>query len=136
MENRNTIQRTNIRYSDIGHNLQIHPVRGDLIRLTNEDAVKRSIRNLLLTAPGERFFQPTLGAGLPQFLFENVSRDTADFIRERITETINYNEPRARLIRVYVSVNPDENSYSATIIFSTINNPEPITFNLILERVR
>lgn len=131
-----TIQRTQVRYSDIGHNLQVHPVRGDLVRLTNEDAVKRSIRNLLLTAPGERFFQPTLGAGLSQFLFENASRDTAYFIREKIIETITYHEPRARIIRVYVDVNPDENSYSATVIFSVINNPEPITLNLILERVR
>lgn len=136
MPNKIDLKRKNIRYSDISHNLKVHPVRGDLVRLTNEDAVKRSVRNLLLTAPGERFFQPSLGAGLSQYLFENISEDTADFIREKIIETINFFEPRANVIRVDVIVKPDDNSYAANIVFSIINNPEPIILDLILERVR
>lgn len=128
--------RQDIRYSDIPTNLQVHPIKGDLVRLTNEDAVKRSVRNLLLTRPGERPFQPELGAGLAAYLFENISRDTAFIIKEKIIETITYNEPRANLIRVIVDVVPDQNAYAATVIFSIINNPEPITLNLILDRVR
>lgn len=128
--------RQNIRYSDIPINLQVHPIKGDLLTITNADAIKRSIKNLLLTDRGERFFKPFLGAGLKTYLFENISSDIAYLIKEEVTLTIQNYEKRANVIRVNVVANPDYNSYSVSVIFSIINNPEPITLDLILERIR
>lgn len=104
--------------------------------MSNEDAVKRSVRNLILTDPGERFFKPKLGAGIRASLFENISRDTEWIIKENITDTIKNYEKRANLITVSVKALPDQNAYSATIIFSINNNVNPITLDLILRRVR
>jgi len=67
-------------YSDIPTNFDVHPVKEDLVLVTNESAVKRSIRNLLLTDPYERFFNPLIGSGIRQTLFENVSKDTEFFL--------------------------------------------------------
>jgi phage baseplate assembly protein W len=123
-------------YSDIPTNFDVHPVKEDLVLITNEQAVKRSIRNLLLTDPYERFFRPNLGAGIRQSLFENISRDTEFIIKEKIAETIKNYEPRASLYSVNVKALPDENAYSASILFYITNNTAPITLDLILRRVR
>jgi phage baseplate assembly protein W len=123
-------------YSDIPTNFDVHPVKEDLVLVTNESAVKRSIRNLLLTDPYERFFNPLLGSGIRQTLFENVSKDTEFFLKEKITETIVNYEPRADLISVGVKALPDENAYSASIIFAISNSTQPVTLDLVLRRVR
>ena len=129
-------RREPIRYTDFKVNLDAHPVKKDLVLDKNEDAIKRSIKNLMFTDRYERPFSPRLGAGLKQFLFENIDSFTADNIKNRITETIEFYEPRAILHEVQVDVRPDENGYNAKIVFSTINNPAPIEFSTILERVR
>lgn len=123
-------------YSDIPTNFDVHPIKEDLVLVTNESAVKRSIRNLLLTDPYERFFNPLIGSGIRQSLFENISKDTEFFLREKITETIINYEPRADLISVAVKALPDENAYSASIIFAVSNSTQPVTLDLVLRRVR
>ena len=127
---------TQILYKDIPTNMAVHPVKGDLTLLTNADAIKRSIINLLFTEPYERFFNPNLGAGLKAYLFENISKDTEYVIREKIIETINNYEPRAQLLEVSVKAMPDDNMYTATIMFAIANSITPITLDLILRRVR
>jgi phage baseplate assembly protein W len=127
---------TQIVYSDIPTNLTVHPVKEDLVLLTNENAVKRSIRNLLLTDPYERPFSPSLGSGIRGSLFENFGPETEYILTEKIKETIRNYEPRARLFSVSVKALTDDNSYSATIVFSIVNSITPITLDLILRRVR
>lgn len=127
---------TILKYTDLPTNLDIHPIKGDLMLLTNENAIKRSIINLMYTDRYERFFSPNIGAGLKAYLFENITRDTEFVIKERITETINNYEPRANLISVDVKAMPDDNAYSATITFSIANNVNPVTLGLVLRRVR
>jgi phage baseplate assembly protein W len=123
-------------YSDLTTNFIIHPVKGDLILLTNENAVKRSIINLMFTEPYERFFSPNIGAGLKAYLFENITQDTEFLIKEKIKEVITNYEPRANLINVSVKALPDQNMYSASIIFSVLNNINPVTLDVLLRRVR
>lgn len=123
-------------YSDFRTDFAPHPVTEDLIAQTNVDAVIRSIRSLLFTRPYERFRQPKLGSGLTAYLFEPISPVTEDAIRQAITSTINNYEPRARLLEVYVSAQPDENAYSATIVFNVVNIEAPIKFTTILQRIR
>jgi phage baseplate assembly protein W len=123
-------------YSDIPTNFDIHPIKEDLVLITNETAVKRSIRNLLLTDPYERFFNPQLGSGIRQVLFENVSKDTEFFLREKIRETILNYETRAILYDVEVKAVPDDHYYSVSIIFAISNSTQQVTLDLILRRVR
>ena len=123
-------------YRDIPTNFIVHPLKGDLITVTNEEAVKIAIRNLLLTDPYERFFNPGIGAGIRASLFENISRDTEYFLKEKITDVITYYEKRAKLYSVSVKALPDDNAYSVNIVFSIVNNTAPITLDLILRRVR
>jgi phage baseplate assembly protein W len=123
-------------YSDLTTNLSVHPIKGDLLLLSDEAAVKRSIINLMYTEPYERFFNPSIGAGLKAYLFENISQDTEYIIKEKIIEVISNYEPRANIINVSVKALPDQNLYNASIIFSVLNNVNPVTLEVILRRVR
>jgi phage baseplate assembly protein W len=129
-------RRNRIRYSDFKIDLTIHPDQKDLSLDTNEDSVKRSIKNLLFTSKNERFFQPNLGAGLKAYLFENLGQTTATLIKQDIINTITNFEKRARLLRVRVTALPDNNSYAAEIVFTTINTLTPVELNVILTRTR
>ena len=102
----------------------------------DEIAVKRSIINLMYTEPYERFFNPNIGAGLKAYLFENISQDIEFIIREKIIESIRNYEPRANVIDVAVIAKPNDNMYTASIIFSILNNVNPVTLEVILRRVR
>jgi phage baseplate assembly protein W len=124
------------RYKDFYDNFDVHPVRKDLFVLSDEDSIKNSLKNMLLTDPGERFFNPYFGGGIRASLFENISVNTAYLIKTQVETSIQNFEPRAKLIDVYVNPIPDDNSYSIQVIFSTINNPTPIVFNTMLTRVR
>lgn len=124
-------------YSDLYTNFNRHPESGALVRTTDEAAVKRALRNLILTNRGERFFQPTLGTDLYKLLFENMSEVTEDLIKTYITDSINdYESARVRLINVKVTGNEIMNSYDVAIIFELINNTTPTVLNLTLHRVR
>ena len=123
-------------YSDLTTNFIIHPVKGDVILTANEVAVKRSILNLMFTDPYERFFNPHIGAGLKSFLFENINLDTEFIIREKIKESIINYEPRANVINISVTAVPEDNMYTASIVFSVLNSINPVTLEVILRRVR
>lgn len=123
-------------YSDLTTNFVIHPVKGDLVLSTDEVAVKKSIMNLMFTDPYERFFSPNVGAGLKSLLFENISKDIEFILREKIRETIINYEPRANLINVTVTAVPEDNMYTASIVFSVLNSINPVTLEVILRRVR
>ena len=133
-----TIQttRTTARYKDFYDSFAAHPVRKDLYVLEDVDSIKNSIKNLIFTDPGERPFAPFLGGGIRQFLFENITPITSFSIQTQIEATIDNFEPRAKLIAVYVTPQPDQNLYTVQIVFSVINNPEPVTFDVLLTRVR
>lgn len=130
------LQRVQVRYSDFKVNLDEHPLNGDVALSTNAAAVKRAVRTLLFTGRYERRFRPHIGSGLQKYLFENVSPVTAELIRDSIISTINNFEPRANLINVHVAVEPDMNSYSATVKFGIVNLPEVVELNEIISRIR
>ena len=123
-------------YADVTSSFAFHPTKLDLVMDVNEDAVKQSIKNILLTNRGERLFNPTFGSDLKSILFENFSPQTESQLKEYIEMSINNYEPRASLIDVVVQAIPDLNAYSATIVFSVINKAEPIPLEFFLDRVR
>lgn len=108
----------------------------DLSLITNEDAVKNSIINILLTNVGEKLFNSVFGSEINKLLFENITPQTTSSIISLITSAIENFEPRARLVDITASPLPDENAYAVTIIFSVINKTEPITLEFLLNRVR
>lgn len=123
-------------YSDFTVDLDIHPGKKDLSRITNEESVKRSIKNLILTNTGERPFQPALGSNISRLLFELADNDSLDLAQDQILNTIRVHEPRARVLKVVASASPDTNSISLTISFSLINSERQSQVNLLLYRVR
>jgi len=108
----------------------------DVSLITNEDAVKQSIVNILLTSPGEKLFNSTFGSEINRLLFENITPQTTASLINLIKMTVENYEPRANLLDVVASPLPDQNAYTITIVFSVINNTEPITLEFLLNRVR
>lgn len=127
---------TSTLYSDFLTNLNPHPDTKQVVINKNEDAIVRSIRNLLLTDKFERPFQPSIGSKLKGFLFENMSPQVTAAIQEDIRQTIEEHEPRARLLDITATPVEEKNLYVITIIFYTVNVEAPTTFNIVLERVR
>ena len=123
-------------YSDFYSNFDLELVKKDLLSYKNEDSVKRYIRNILLTDKGERFFNTTFGSDIRKMLFENFSPSTEQVVADLIKTAIGNHEPRANVIDVNVSGNPDQNSMYINIVFSVINKAEPVTLELILNRIR
>lgn len=123
-------------FKDLDLNFVIHPVRKDINVLKNENAIISSVKNLILTNHYERPFRPELGSNLRRLLFENVDVLLAAQIEREIEETIVNFEPRARISKVVAVASPDENLYKVRLEFFVINNPDPITINFFLERIR
>lgn len=131
-----TVEKKTELFSDFGIDLQAHPAKKDLIRYTNENAIKRSIQNILLTNYHERIYKPYLGANLRQLLFEPATPDTLSSIRNYIITAVSKFEPRANILSVTVSLSQDEHQVYVSMTFSIVNTTAPVTINFILNRVR
>ena len=123
-------------YSDFHVDLNPHPEAGDVVRYVNENAVKRSLRNLILTNRYERLFQPDIGSNINKLLFEPMGFSTANSLKNFIIETITNHEPRCKLIDVVIIPNEDNHAYQVNIVFSIINKQDPINLAITLYRVR
>lgn len=123
-------------FRDLDLNFQIHPIRKDINVHKNEYAIINSVKNLILTNHYERPFQPELGSNLRKLLFENIDTVVAAQIEREIEETIRNFEPRVQVSKTIAIPTPDENRYKVELEFFVINNPNPITINFFLERVR
>ena len=123
-------------YSDFKKSLEISPVSDDLTLHKDEDAVKESIENLLLTDRGERLMQPNLGGNIRAMLFENISPGVLTMIEDQVRTCINLYEPRAEIIDVIVTSNIDDNVVKIAVHFYIRNNQQPISVDVFLERTR
>ena len=133
-----TVKKQDVVYSDLRKDMLINPVNSDVSRYTDEDSVKESIKNLLLTDTGERLFNPNLGSNIRKLLFENIIYpETKVLIKDSISTTIANFEPRCNLISVDITdISNDQNSVTITITFNIINIQTPIVLNVVLSRVR
>ena len=123
-------------YSDFKKDLSISPLSNDLSLFKNEDAVKESIKNLVLTDRGERLMQPNLGGNIRAMLFENMSPAGLRLIEDQVRTVIEIYEPRATLLDVIVKGNLDDNAVRVTVKFFITNQEQPIELNVFLERTR
>lgn len=123
-------------FSDFMMDLTPHPITKDLIRLRNEQAIKQSVRNLVLTNYGERLFQPNIGSSVNRSLFEPNDFILEDDIESSVRRTIEFNEPRVQLLNVEVLTERDDNNISINIVFAIINSTQTQSLEVILRRVR
>jgi len=123
-------------YSDFDLGFVKNPISGDLAKVINENAVKRSIKNIVFTNFYERPFRPFLGSNLNKLLFENVTPITVELLQSAISDAIKNFEPRANLLGVTVTPYEDLNGVVVTIVFSIINKEDPISLELSIDRIR
>jgi phage baseplate assembly protein W len=123
-------------YADLDLDFIKHPTTGDVVKKTGIDAVKRSVRNLVLTNFYDRPFQSYIGSSAQKLLFENANPLIEQFLRDAIREVVENYEPRVNVVEVRVKFDNDNNGYNATIDFIVLNSNTPVRFNLFLERLR
>lgn len=130
------VQKNKEFFSDFLLNFNKSPLGDDLARVTNDHAVNQSLRNLIKTNLGERLFQPMVGSDVYATLFENNTEQNRTLLELQIRTTIENNEPRVIISQVLVEEGKIEEEVEITIIYQLINNPEEVTLNMILKRVR
>ena len=123
-------------YRDLDLNFTQHPVKHDLIPLTDADAIMASVRNLCSTNHYERPFHPEIGCNIRRLLFEPLSPFTASDIARFIHETITNFEPRVSIKRILSVPDPDRNGYMMTLEFFINVSAQLLSVQFLLERVR
>ena len=119
------LERVSPGFKDISMTFQANPLNFDLIGLKNENAIARSVRNIVFTLPGEKFFDPEFGSQISASLFENIDDITASVIVDEITSSVERYEPRVELINVEAFPNFDNNSFDVLIIYNIIGADVP-----------
>ena len=119
------IERVSQGFKDISMTFQSNPLSSDLIALKNETAISRSIRNIVFTLPGEKFFNENFGSRVGRSLFENVDEISASIIRDEIRNSINNYEPRVQLIEVQTIPDYDNGSFDVVINYRIIGADVP-----------
>ena len=130
-------QRVSKSFKDLSMSFKFNPLSGDLIALKNENAIARAVRNIVLTTPGEKFFDPDFGSSMGEILFENVDEITAVSIEDEIKSSLKNYEPRVELIDVDVDPNFDENQFDVIITYRIVGvdiPPSQLEFALLPSR--
>ena len=131
------VERISKGFKDISMSFEVNPINSDLIGVKNDTAIARSIRNLVLTTPGERFFNEDLGSGVSQLLFDTVDDISAAVIRDEVEQTIIRFEPRVELQDVTVKPNYDNNEFDVTVSYNIIGiDALPQQLNFALQPTR
>tara|TARA_B100000161_G_C33492993_1_gene387941 strand:- start:634 stop:1038 length:405 start_codon:yes stop_codon:yes gene_type:complete len=132
------VKRISRAFKDINLSFSPHPVTKDLTVLRNENAIKRSVRNIVQTIPTERFFNSILGSDVRDLLFDNfVDFGTASVIEDQIKIAIENFEPRVDNLQVNVNPKPDQNEFEVNILFDIIGQEFPAqSFSFILQAAR
>jgi phage baseplate assembly protein W len=123
-------------FSDFLNDLTPHPFTKDLGRAKNDQSIKQSLKNIVMTNLGERFFQPNIGSDVNRYLFEPNDVVLEENLKFAIENAIRFHEPRVNVIQVLVSSFSEEDRVAVNIVFSIINSIQVQNLNLILRRVR
>ena len=131
------LERVSRGFKDISMSFEVNPITDDIIGVKNDTAIARSIRNLVLTTPGERFFNPKLGSEVSEILFDTVDDISAAVIRDEIEQTIIKFEPRVKLEDVKVKGDFDNNQFNITVTYDVIGiDALPQQLNFALQPTR
>ena len=124
------------RWRDLDLDFRAHPVTKDIVTKTDVEAIKRSVRNLILTNTYERPFQPEIDCGVVGRLFELATPILISNLQSVIRNTISNFEPRVEVISIDIKSNIDKNGFNVSIVFTAVNTPDPVTVEIFLERLR
>ena len=127
-------QRTSRAFKDIAMAFGKNPFTDDTNVVKNDVSIKQSIKNLVLTSPGEKPFQPLVGSRVNDLLFEPLDPFTADALQEEIINTINQFESRVRLEDVQVQPIHNRNMLNITIVYQVVGQPITESFSFVLQR--
>ena len=130
-------QRVKRKFKDISMSFETNPLNDALVSLSDTSAIARSIRNIVFTSPGEKFFQPDFGSRISESLFENVDTVSALAIEDEIRSSIINFEPRVNLLDTTVVPNPDDNEMNVTIEYEIVGidiPPQQLEFALLPTR--
>ena len=119
------VERVSQGFKDISMTFQSNPLNSDLIAIKNENAIARSLRNIVFTLPGEKFFDESFGSRITESLFDNIDDITAAIIVDEIRESIDINEPRVNLRDVKAYPDYDNNSFDVIITYDVIGTEIP-----------
>ena len=119
------IERVSQGFKDISMTFQSNPLNSDLIGIKNENAIARSLRNIVFTTPGEKFFNESFGSRITESLFDNIDEITASVITDEISESINRYEPRVKLDSVKSYPDYDNNGFDVIITYDVIGAEIP-----------
>jgi len=123
-------------YKDLDLNFTIHPVKKDVNKLLDENAVIGSIRNLLQTSHYERLFQPSIGSNIKRILFENMDPISESALKREIEQTLTNFEPRVSVNSITIKANYDNNAYDVSLNFTVLNTSEQVSIQFSLKRDR
>ena len=127
------LERISKEFKDISMTFQSNPLNRDLIGIKNETAIARTVKNLVLTSRGEKFFNSNFGTGVSKLLFENLDEMTASIIRDEISSILSTYEPRIEVTDIVVKPNYDENEFATTIQYKIVGIdvlPQQLSFAL------
>ena len=119
------VERVSRGFKDISMTFQANPLNNDLIAIKNENAIARSVKNIVFTLPGEKYFNPNFGSQISKVLFENIDDITASVIVDEIKESIRNFEPRVELLDVQAFPNFDNNQFDVSITYEIIGSDIP-----------
>jgi phage baseplate assembly protein W len=119
------LERVSQAFKDISMSFQVNPLNNDLIALKNETSIARSIRNIVFTFPGEKFFDPDFGSNVTRSLFENIDDITAVTIQDEIENSIRNYEPRVSLVSVEATPDYDNNGFNVVIVYRIVGADIP-----------
>lgn len=131
------LERVSQGFKDISMTFQSNPLNRDLIALKNETAIARSVRNIVFTLPGEKFFNENFGSRVSKSLFENVDEISASTINDEIRDSIANYEPRVRLIDVQTTPDYDNNGFNVVIVYRIVGiDVQPQQLQFVLQPTR
>ncbi len=119
------LERVSQGFKDVSMTFQKHPLTSDIIALKNESAIARSIRNIIFTSPGEKFFDEDFGSSISRALFDNINDISANIIKNEIRSSLKNYEPRVKLRNVDVEPNYDQNEFNVTVLYEIIGADVP-----------
>jgi phage baseplate assembly protein W len=123
-------------YSDLDLDFIAHPTTGDVVRKFGPDAIKRSVRNIILTNFYDKPFRPGIGSNVQKLLFENANPIVENLLIDAIENVIENYEPRVRLLETRVVFDNDNNGFNVSLYYVILNREEPAVVNIFLERIR
>jgi len=123
-------------YKDFSFTFNSHPSSSDVVTKTDEESIKQSLKNLILTKNYSRPFHPEIGCQIHGLLFENWDPILESTMKQTIIDLVDKFEPRVRILDIVLNVMPDENYIDLTLEFQIINSEKPVTLKTVLTRVR